>query len=99
MSSVEDSITYGTYMDIDGTVKVNYPATVEKFRLIKQYGKALRDAGYDPQAMSCAELRAVLSKTQYGTRCYPGGRTISVISDYPEWTAWAVEVLRKANNE
>jgi hypothetical protein len=32
------------------------PGPIEKFQLIKQHGGALREAGYEPQRMSCAEL-------------------------------------------
>ena len=35
-------------------------------------------------------------KIMHGTTCQPGGRTIEVMSKYPEWTAWAVKVLYEA---
>lgn len=37
---------------------------IEKFNLIKQWGKALRDAGYDPQAMSVEELKKAIAELQ-----------------------------------
>lgn len=38
---------------------------VQKFQLIKRYGRALRDAGYEPQKMSCAELREAIKKISH----------------------------------
>jgi hypothetical protein len=35
-------------------------------------------------------------KIKHGTSCYPGGRSIEVVSDHPEWTAWAVRKLYEA---
>lgn len=32
-------------------------------------------------------------KTLYGSTCYPGGRTIHVLSTYQEWTDWAVSAI------
>jgi hypothetical protein len=38
---------------------------VRKFYLIKQYGVALRNAGFDPRKMSCREIEtAILTLTE-----------------------------------
>jgi len=35
-------------------------------------------------------------KIRHGTFCYPGGRSIEIVSDHPQWTAWAVQKLYAA---